>query len=176
MIFYALLLSVIIIIANYTVQFSILNSPLTWGAITYPFSFLLLDIISEKYDKKYTIKVLFIGLLIAFYPSYLCASFNIAIASIIAFCISQPLDVLIFYFLKYKAPKIWILRNVSSTFLAQLVDTLVFFTIAFWGVNAIFDSIIMALTDYSIKIIISFMNIPLFYIFAIYKFKRFFKN
>lgn len=167
LIFSALLLGGIIILANFTVQFKILNTPLTFGALTYPFSFLVLDILSEKYSKKETIKALFLGLLIAFYPSYLSATPQIACASIAAFCLSQPLDVVIFYALKRIKPKIWALRNLSSTLIAQFFDTLVFFTIAFWGLQAWENSVIMALADYSIKAMVGIANTPLFWLFAI---------
>ena len=123
-IFSALLLGTIIIIANYTVQFQILGTPLTFGALTYPFSFLVLDILSEKYSKQETIKVLALGLIIAFYPSYLSATPQIALASIAAFCISQPLDVLLFFAFKRLVPHFWWLRGISSTLIAQLLDTL----------------------------------------------------
>ena len=127
LIFSALLLSGIIVLANFTVQFQILGTPLTFGALTYPFSFLVLDILSEKYSKKETIKALALGLLLAFYPSYLSATPQIALASIAAFCISQPLDVLLFFIFKRLAPRFWWLRGISSTLIAQLLDTLIFF-------------------------------------------------
>lgn len=163
----ALLLSGIIILANYTVQFQILGSPLTFGGLTYPFSFLVLDILSEKYSKKETIRVLALALLLAFYPSYLSASPQIALASIAAFCLSQPLDVILFYTFKKLAPKIWWLRGTSSTLIAQFFDTLIFFAIAFWGIKTLDQSLIMAVADYSIKALVGFVNIPLFYLFAI---------
>ena len=167
LIFSALLLSGIIIVANYTVQFQILGTPLTFGALTYPFSFLALDILSEKFSKKETLKALAFGLLLAFYPSYLSATPQIAIASISAFCLAQPLDVLLFYTLKRLAPRIWWLRGISSTLIAQLFDTLVFFTIAFWDVRTLGESLIMGVADYSIKAVVGFVNIPLFWLFAI---------
>lgn len=168
----AVLLSGIIIIANYTVQFQILGSPLTFGALTYPFSFLVLDILSERYSKKETMKVLGVGLLLAFYPSYLSATPQIALASIAAFCISQPLDVVLFYTFKRLAPKIWWLRGTSSTIIAQFFDTLIFFGVAFWGIKTLDESLTMAVADYSIKALVGFVNIPLFYILAVAPFKK----
>lgn len=176
LIFSALLLSGIIVLANFTVQFQILGTPLTFGALTYPFSFLVLDILSEKYSKKETIKALALGLLLAFYPSYLSATPQIALASIAAFCVSQPLDVLLFFTFKRLAPRFWWLRGISSTLIAQLLDTLIFFTIAFWGVQSLANSLVMAVADYSIKALLGFVNVPLFWYFAIYplaKNKRF---
>lgn len=173
--FSAGLLSGIIVLANYTVQFRIGSTPLTFGALTYPFSFLLLDILSEKYSKQEMIKVLFLGLLLAFYPSYFASSPQIALASIIAFCISQPLDVVIFYTLKYIAPKQWWLRNGGSTLIAQFFDTAVFFCVAFWGINTVLESMFMGIADYSVKAILSVANAPLFYLVAI-KSKRLWRN
>ncbi len=172
LIFSALLLSGIIVLANFTVQFQILGTPLTFGALTYPFSFLVLDILSEKYSKKETIKALALGLLLAFYPSYLSATPQIALASIVAFCISQPLDVLLFFTFKRLAPRFWWLRGISSTLIAQLLDTLIFFTIAFWGVQSLANSLVMAVADYSIKALLGFVNVPLFYFFAIAPLKK----
>ncbi len=163
----SLLLSSIIIIANYTVHFKIGSTPLTFGALTYPFSFLLLDILSEKYGKQEVIKVLLLGLLIAFYPSYFASTPQIALASIIAFCVSQPLDVAIFYALKTYAPKHWWLRNGGSTLSAQFIDTMVFFCVAFWAVQSVGESLQMALADYCIKAIVSLANTPFFYLLAI---------
>ncbi len=168
----ALLLSGIIVLANFTVQFQILGTPLTFGALTYPFSFLVLDILSEKYSKKETIKALALGLLLAFYPSYLSATPQIALASIAAFCVSQPLDVLLFFTFKRLAPHFWWLRGISSTLIAQLLDTLIFFTIAFWGVQSLANSLVMAVADYSIKALLGFVNVPLFYFFAIAPLKK----
>ncbi len=167
----AVLLAAIIITANYTVQFQIMHSPLTYGALTYPFSFLVLDILSERYSKKETLKALWLGLLLAFVPSYFAASPQIAIASIAAFCLSQPLDVVLFYLLKKNAPKIWWLRGVSSTLIAQLLDTIVFFLIAFWGVVSLGETLTMAFADYTIKAVLGAINIPLFYYFAIARVK-----
>lgn len=172
LIFSAFLLSLIIITANYTVQFQILGTPLTFGALTYPFSFLVLDILSEKFSKKETLKALALGLLLAFYPSYLSATPQIALASISAFCISQPLDVALFYALKKAKPHIWWLRGTSSTLIAQLIDTLVFFVIAFWGVRTLGESLVMGVADYGIKALVGFINIPLFWYFAIYSLKK----
>lgn len=50
--------ALIIIVANYSVQYPILGSPLTYGALTYPISFLLMDILSEKYSKAQVLKTL----------------------------------------------------------------------------------------------------------------------
>ena len=163
----ACLLSLIVIIANYSVQFHLGDTPLTFGALTYPFSFLLLDVLSEKYRRQDVTKVIALAICIAFYPSYLSATSQIALASIAAFCISQPIDVVIFYAFKRFFPKLWWLRNCFSTIFAQSFDTLIFFSFAFWGVKSFNECMDMAVADYMIKAFVGVMNTPLFYILAI---------
>ncbi len=162
-----IILGGIVICANYTVQFNIANTHLTYGALTYPFSFLLLDVLSERYSKKEVVRVVGFGILLGFYPSYIMATPQIAMASILAFCVSQPLDVALFYFFKRCFPNLWWLRNGASTIIAQFIDTLVFFVIAFWGSKEISTSLQMALADYTIKAAVGIANTPLFYLLAI---------
>lgn len=171
----ACLLSVIVIAANYSVQFHLGDTPLTFGALTYPFSFLLLDVLSEKYRRADVTKVIALAICIAFYPSYLSATSQIALASIAAFCISQPVDVAIFYAFKRFFPKLWWLRNGFSTIFAQAFDTLIFFSFAFWGVKSFSECMDMAAADYMIKAFVGVMNTPLFYILAI-RAKRLWQN
>lgn len=165
--FFASIFTIIFVLANYCVQFSIGSSNLTYGAIVYPFSFLLLDILSEKYNKKDVLKIVRYGVLLAFVPSFFISQPSIAIASICAFFVSQHLDVYIFFALKKIFPKLWWLRNNLSTIIAQLFDTLIFFHIAFWLTHSLEWIIITALLDFGVKIISSFVSTPFFYIFAI---------
>lgn len=165
--FFAFLFTIIFILANYFVQFNIGSSNLTYGAIIYPFSFLLLDILSEKYNKKDVFKIVRYGVILSFIPSFIISQPSIAIASFCAFFVSQHLDVYIFFALKKLFPKLWWLRNNASTIIAQLFDTLIFFTIAFWLTHSWEWIIITALLDFCVKIISSFASTPFFYIFAI---------
>lgn len=164
---FAFSFTIIFVLSNYGVQFNIGSSNLTYGAIFYPFSFLLLDILSEKHNKKDVLKMLRLGILLSFIPSFFISQPSIAIASICAFFVSQHLDVYIFFTLKKMFPKLWWLRNNLSTIIAQLFDTLIFFHIAFWFDKSWSWIIIAALLDFSIKIISSFISTPFFYIFAI---------
>ncbi|WP_104721726.1 queuosine precursor transporter [Helicobacter mesocricetorum] len=156
----------LIIASNYLVQFP-LNDFLTYGAITYPFTFLLSDILAERYNKAEVLKIVRIGILLAFIPSLFLAEFRIAIASIIAFFCSQQMDVYLFYWIKSKFPKVWWLRSAGSTALSQFIDTIVFFHIAFLFVMPWDNVLMLILGDYAIKFIFAFSNTPLFYLFAI---------
>lgn len=165
--FFALIFALIFALANYGVQFDIGSSKLTYGALIYPFSFLLLDILSERCGKKVVLKIVRYGVLLAFIPSFFISQPSIAIASICAFFVSQHLDVYIFFALKKLFPKLWWFRNNASTIIAQLFDTLIFFHIAFWFDKSWDWIIIAALLDFSVKIISSLASTPFFYIFAI---------
>lgn len=165
--FFGAIFAIIVVASNYLVQFQINGSYLTYGALTYPFSFLMLDILSEKNERKEVLKVLRAGLFIAFIPSFFLSEPLIAIASISAFIVSQPIDVFLFYFFKRKFPKLWWLRNNASTIIAQFFDTMIFFHIAFLAQLNHSDVILMALFDFCVKIFLSVIDTPFFYLFAI---------
>lgn len=156
----------LIVASNYLVQFPI-NTLLTYGALTYPFTFLLSDVLSEKYGKEYVLKIVRFGILIAFIPSLLLAEWQIALASVCAFFISQQFDVYAFFWIKSKFPNLWWLRTSLSTALSQMLDTLIFFHIAFLFNMPYNQIILLALGDYTIKFILAIVNTPFFYLFAI---------
>ncbi len=164
---YGAIFACIVVFSNFAVQFQIAHTYLTYGALTYPFSFLMLDILSEKNPKREVLKVLRLGILLAFIPSLFLSEPIIAIASICAFTISQPIDVSLFFFFKKRLPRLWWLRNNASTITAQFFDTFVFFAIAFLWDKSPAEVVLMALFDFSIKIALSVADTPLFYLFAI---------
>lgn len=167
----SILFSVLIVLSNFTVQYSI-NDYLTYGALTYPFTFLLADVLSERYAKEEVLKVVRLGIVLAFVPSLLASDWRIALASVGAFFIAQPLDVYLFYYLKEKFPRLWWLRNNGSTMLSQWVDTMIFFHVAFLFVMPWPNVIMLALGDYAIKILLALLDTPLFYLLAIRVQKR----
>lgn len=163
----AIWFAAIIVLANFSVQYPVFGTHLTYGALCYPLSFLLMNILSEKYTRPQVLQTLRLGLILAFVPSIFAAEWRIALASVCAFCCSQVLDVYVFFYLKQKFPKIWYLRNNGATLLSQLVDTMIFFHIAFLLTKPYEDVVLMALSDYTIKILLSVCNTPLFWNFAI---------
>lgn len=144
----------------FTLGFNLFGSPvvLTVGAIVYPFTFLITDIIGEKFGKKQAFKAVLYGFLgqtvaIIFiviagylpavsaeaqvhYQAQLGQSFVFVIASLTAYTVSQFVDVKIFHKLKVwfekkqsKSGK-WIYNNVA-TITSQLLDTVIYAGIAF---------------------------------------------
>ncbi len=187
------LFAIVIISSNYFVNFTIGNiyipffdfninlSHVTYGALTYPLSFLIMDILSEKHSRKEVLRALKYGLLVAFLPSC-CLAFvsnepytaiRIALASVSAFFVAQFLDVVIFYKLKKIFPSLWWLRNGASAFIAQCIDTFIFFHVAFLFTIPYYDVFMLFLFDYAIKSFVNFMDIPVFYFIAIKTYKKF---
>ena len=80
----ALWFALIIVLANFSVQYPIFGTHLTYGALCYPLSFLLMNILSEKYSKDQVLRTLRLGLVLAFIPSIFAAEFRIACASFVA--------------------------------------------------------------------------------------------
>ena len=91
----------------------------------------------------------------------------IIVGSIIAFMVSQLIDVSIFWFFKKRTgeQKIW-LRTTGSTVISQLFDSFIVLGIAFWLPGKInFDTFITsALTGYIFKLTIAVLLTPLIYL------------
>lgn len=165
-IIHSIIFSIIIILANYTVQFPI-NDWLTYGAIVFPFSFLLADILSEKYSREEVLKVIKYGIVIAVIPTILIADWRIAFASLSCLIVSQYLNVRIFTFLKQKFANIWWLRIGSASIISQFFDTAIFFFLAFSFVLPFETIVKLIIGDYLIKVTMALMDAPIFYLFAI---------
>ena len=92
------------------------------------------------------------------------------IASIIAFVVSQTHDVWAFEFWKKKThgKMLW-LRNNASTMVSQVIDTLLFMMIAFYGISDKFTFgfiITLAIPYYLFKIAFAALDTPFVYLGA----------
>ena len=153
------------ILVQYRVDLGVMQIPL--GVFVYPFTFLFTDILSEKYNKEYVLKVVKYGILLAIIPTAMLSTPRIAIASVVTFFIVQFVDVYIFHHLKEKYFNLWWLRNNVSTLVSQFLDTTIFFTLAFAFVlpwEVIFK---IMLGNYFVKAVMAIADTPLFYWFAI---------
>ena len=159
------------------------------AVVAYAFTFLATDIIHEKYGKQEAKNIIQLGLCALIFGSVLISiagvlpvapflaerqeafdmilgqNYRFVFASLVAYYISQILDISIFGWLKEKFDKKhkW-LRNNMSTMVAQFIDTCIFITIAFWGVVP--ELGIMILSQYLFKLGLAAIDTPLFYIFT----------
>ena len=176
----------IIIASNYLVQFpmELLGWQTTWGAFSFPFIFLATDLTVRLLGKQPARRVIARVMLPALLVSYLVstlfhegsfsgwaalASLNlfvlrISIASFAAYAIGQLADIQVFDRLR-RLPQWWIAPSASTIF-GNLLDTLVFFSIAFWHSSNSFMAehwVEIAWVDYVIKLAISLIFfIPLY--------------
>jgi len=161
------LMGSVVIISNYLVQFPFkhfnLNEVLTYGAFTYPISFLITDVSNQKFGNKVAKKVVYFGFFVGVVISIILSfqhfgliNARIGVASGIAFLLAQLLDVKIFDILR---KKIWYLPPLVSSVVGSIVDTFLFFSIAFYGTGI--NWISLGLGDLSVKLLVALiMLIP----------------
>lgn len=84
--------------------------------------------------------------------------------SLIAYFISQHLDVWTFHYLKEKTEgrMLW-LRNNASTMSSQLVDTAIYSSVVWWGLFDFQTALELALAKYVFKVIIAALDTPFIY-------------
>jgi uncharacterized PurR-regulated membrane protein YhhQ (DUF165 family) len=137
--------------ANYLVQFPV-NNWLTWGALTYPISYFVTDLTNRWYGADRARRVVYIGFVLAVALSAWLASPRIALASGTAFLVSQLMDVAIFNRLRTRA---WWRAPLVSSILGSLVDTALFFALAFYGTGM--PWVTLASGDYAVKVAIALL-------------------
>ncbi len=157
----SIFMGVIVVISNYLVQFPInyfgLSEILTYGAFSYPITFLITDLANRAYGKLVARKVVYIGFVIGILLTLFVStnfsdliSIRIAIGSGLAFFIAQNLDVLIFDHLRKKT---WYIAPLASSTLGSAVDTFLFFSIAFYATGIPWVS--LAFGDLIVKLFIA---------------------
>ncbi len=135
----------IVAASNVLVQFPI-NDWLTWAAFTYPVSFLVTDLSNRRLGPAFARKVVYAGFAVGVLLSALLATPRIAVGSGTAFLVAQLLDVQIFHWLRRH---VWWLPPLASSLIGSLVDTALFFSIAFAGTGV--PWLTLALGDLAVK-------------------------
>ena len=130
-------MGVIVVASNILVQF-LYGDWLTYGAFTYPFAFLVTDLMNRMYGPSQARRVVLFGFAVGIICSFIgtqimgefgpLVTLRIAIGSGTAFLVAQLVDVLVFDKMRqgqwWKAP-------LASTLIGSTLDTAIFFTIAF---------------------------------------------
>ena len=160
-------MGVVVLSSNFLVQFPVnyygLNEILTYGAFSYPIAFLITDLANRSYGKSVARKIVYlgfsIGILFTLFFSTNFAdliSIRIAIGSGSAFLVAQLLDVQIFDKLRKNR---WYVAPLASSSIGSMVDTFLFFSIAFAGTGV--PWITLSLGDLAVKIFVALvMLIP----------------
>ncbi len=160
-------MGIVVIVSNYLVQFPVkfyeLENLLTYGAFSYPITFLITDLANRAFGKKIARYIVLIGFFIGIILTFLVStnfddliSIRIAIGSATAFFIAQNLDVNIFDKLRNRS---WYVAPLTSSVLGSIVDTFLFFSIAFYGTGMPWFT--LALGDLAVKLAVALiMLIP----------------
>jgi len=160
-------MGVVVLSSNFLVQFPVnyygLNEILTYGAFSYPVAFLITDLTNRSYGKNVARKIVYLGFLIGilftlFFSTNFAdlISIRIAIGSGSAFLVAQLLDVQIFDKLRKSR---WYVAPLASSSIGSIVDTFLFFSIAFVGTGV--SWVTLSLGDLAVKLFVTLvMLIP----------------
>ncbi len=163
----SLFMGIVVIASNYLVQFPVkfyeLENLLTYGAFSYPITFLITDLANRAFGKKIARYIVLVGFFIGIILTLLVStnfedliSIRIAIGSATAFFIAQNLDVNIFDKLRNKS---WYIAPLTSSIIGSIIDTFLFFSIAFYGTDVPWFT--LALGDLAVKLTVALiMLIP----------------
>lgn len=138
-------MAAVVAASNYLVQFPVqaqfgdinFADLLTWGAFTYPVAFLVTDLTNRYFGPNGARGVVLVGFGVAVALSVFLATPRIAIASGAAFLVAQLLDVAIFDRLR---ASVWWRAPLISSFVGSVLDTLLFFGLAFSARFAFIDT------------------------------------
>ncbi len=156
-------MATMVAISNFLVQFPVsyfgLSNLLTYGAFSYPITFLITDLANRRFGKETARKVVYVGFISGVFLTLFFStnfsdliSMRIALGSGTAFLIAQLLDVQIFDKLR---KKIWFIAPLASSSLASLIDTTLFFFISFYGTEV--PWVTLAVGDFLVKIFITIL-------------------
>ena len=169
--------------------------------VQYAVTFLITDILSEKYGKKeagkavwYSISAMLlwvIGTQLALLFTPISATKNMSdvlnsifgltprifVSSMVANICSQNFDVFMYHFIWKKTGNnkrfLW-LRNNGSTTVSQLIDTVVFILLAFWCMYPAGTVLNLLFTTYIFKALVAILDTP--FIYAARKIKPIFEK
>ena len=161
------LMGFIVILSNYLVQFPIkfydLQNLLTYGAFSYPITFLITDLSNRAFGKWKARQVVLVGFFIGIILTlFISTNFNdvisirIAIGSATAFIVAQNLDINIFDKLRRRS---WYVAPLTSSIIGSILDTFIFFSIAFYNTDV--PWVTLSLGELFVKLLVALtMLIP----------------
>lgn len=163
--------------SNYLVQLplTLLGFHATWGALTFPFIFLVTDLTVRIFGVRPARRIVFCAMWPALVISYVITvlfrdgnwtgwvaltQFNlfvarIAMASFLAYCLGQLMD--IFVFSRLRRNLVWWVAPAAAAVAGNAIDTAAFFTTAFYGTDDAYLSqhlLEIACVDYAFKLMV----------------------
>ena len=130
-------MTLVVVASNVLVQYPVafrvgaldLAEILTWGAFTYPVAFLVTDLTNRWFGVATARNVVLAGFAVAIVLSAFLSTPRIALASATAYLVGQMADVLLFD--RLRRVRAWWEAPLVASASGSVLDTLVFFTLAF---------------------------------------------
>lgn len=161
-----------------TVPFTDYVIPTTWGTFTFPFIFLATDLTVRVFGAELARKIIFVVMFPALLISYVISVlffetqfqgfsalsefnffvFRIALASFRGYAVGQILDILVFN--RLRQGKSWWLAPTCSTIFGTMIDTFVFFAVAFYQSEDVYMAehwFTIGTVDYAFKLFVSLL-------------------
>ena len=162
---------------------------LSVGVFSFPIVFIMTDVIGEVYGKKMAKNFVLAGVISILlfllysllstitpwaeqslwvkdgYTQIFGISARISIASLLAFIIAEYQDIIAFFFFRKHTgeKKFWLRSNLSNIW-SQLLDTIIFISVAFVGVYPIKTIIYIIIPWWLFKVLMGFVYTPLSYL------------
>ena len=180
-------IAIVVIIANIEVIkcVDIFGLPVTLGNALYCSISLGTDILNEKYggrDARKSVWIGFLSLVTLIILSQLSLLFTpnsqdfasdalktifsttprLCFASLSCFVLSNFWDTYIFGWLKKKTKFLWVRVNIS-TIISQFFDSMLFSIIAFAGFMSFKETLVLGITTYIVKVVITMCDTPFIY-------------
>ncbi|QPK94561.1 queuosine precursor transporter [Actinomyces sp. zg-332] len=168
-------------------DFGVINLIFDGGAICFPFTYILGDVLSEVYGFKASKRVIVTGFIVsvvastifyivqlspvgpgyenqAAYEAVLGFVPRIVLASLTGYFVGQILNSIVLVKIKarFGEEKLWV-RLVFSTLVGEAADTIIFCTIAFYGVITGAEFLNYCITGYVYKCLLEIVMLPLTY-------------
>tara|TARA_B100000674_G_C37785026_1_gene889021 strand:+ start:63 stop:644 length:582 start_codon:yes stop_codon:yes gene_type:complete len=172
LIFLSLSMGIVVLASNYLVQFPFkhfnLDEVLTYGAFSYPITFLITDLANRTFGKFVARKIVYLGFVIGILLTLFVStnfgdiiSIRIAIGSGVAFFVAQNFDVNVFD--KLRKNNSWYIAPLVSSVAGSIIDTFLFFSISFYNTGISWVS--LAFGDLMVKFLIAIIMLIPFRIF-----------
>lgn len=154
---------VIIVASNYIVQFgsTFMGYHFTWAMFIFPLVIIATDLtvrLTNKYQARAVIAIAFPPAIVI---SAALADWRIGLASGLAYLIGQLCDVSVFQVIREKFTENWWAAPALSTFIANIVDTYMFFYAAFANHPSdefmVANWVEIATIDLAFKVVVSFV-------------------
>lgn len=166
------------------------------GVLFFPFSYIFGDCLTEVYGYKRARRVVWAGfaalifasmmtqIVLAFppapgwphqaaYETALGATWRIALASLVAFWAGEFVNSYVLAKIKlWMQGRHLYVRTISSTVAGQAIDSMLFYTLAFWGIWSTEQLLLVMFSNYAIKVLWEALMTPLTYVIVGFLKKR----